>query len=204
MLRNRIYLGELHFGKLRQPESLHADHRPRPVRTGQAHGDSRAAASPSRSTCWPDSESFAAARAARGLSAMKLPRQNDYRIYRCPSTSPCDHHMTVSADIAERVVVDAAKAALSDVEGRASALESARAAVEALERGAGGAGRRDAVVRHPGPDRRGGRRREAGRDSRPPGTRHRNVSISRATRTTAITVGVDDWDDARPLRSGAT
>jgi site-specific DNA recombinase len=68
------------------------------------------------------------------LSSMRLPGQNDYRVYRCGSTSDCDHHVTISAEIAEDVVTVAVRAALADAEGRASMAESAQDATRALER----------------------------------------------------------------------
>jgi Recombinase zinc beta ribbon domain len=67
------------------------------------------------------------------LCAMKLPRQNDYPIYRCPSTSDCPRHVTISAVIAETVVSDAVRAALSDAVGRASAMSGVQDAERALE-----------------------------------------------------------------------
>src|SRR5207302_4740336 len=51
------------------------------------------------------------------LGSMKLPKQDDYPIYRCPSTSDCDHHVTISAVIAEDVVSAAVRDALADAEG---------------------------------------------------------------------------------------
>jgi hypothetical protein len=63
---------------------------------------------------------------------MKLPKQNDYPIYRCPSTSDCSRHVTISAAIAEQVVSDSARAALADVNGRASAQTTIRESEAAL------------------------------------------------------------------------
>ena len=59
---------------------------------------------------------------------MKLPKQGGYPIYRCASTSDCDHHMTISAVIAEEVVVKAARAAIKDIEGRADGQANRRQA----------------------------------------------------------------------------
>jgi hypothetical protein len=63
---------------------------------------------------------------------MKMPRQNDYPIYRCRSTSDCDHRMTISAEIAEQVVSDHVRAALANVHGRASAETNVRSAEQDL------------------------------------------------------------------------
>jgi DNA invertase Pin-like site-specific DNA recombinase len=68
------------------------------------------------------------------LSAMNLPKQNDYPIYRCPSTSDCPKHVTISAEIAEQVVIDAVRAAVGHKQGRASAERNVRDAELALER----------------------------------------------------------------------
>ena len=57
-----------------------------------------------------------------------------YYMYRCPPNGDCSRRVTISAEIAERVVVDAVKAALADVEGRASAESNVREAEVALVR----------------------------------------------------------------------
>ena len=64
---------------------------------------------------------------------MKLPRQDDYPIYRCPSTSDCPRHVTISAEIAEQVVTDAVRQALADAEGKASVTDTVRRAERELE-----------------------------------------------------------------------
>jgi DNA invertase Pin-like site-specific DNA recombinase len=131
MLANRIYLGELHFGKLVnlaacepiierelfdrvQRMFIPRGRKPKSTRLLARLGVLRCGSCGAR------------------LSAMKLPKQNDYPIYRCPSTSDCDHHVTISAVIAERVVVEATRAALRDIEGRADAQANARQAREDL------------------------------------------------------------------------
>jgi DNA invertase Pin-like site-specific DNA recombinase len=139
MLANRVYLGEVHFGKL---VNLHA-HEPIIERElfgrvqrmiiprGRQPGSTRLLARLGVLRCGS---------CGARLGTMKLPQQKDprtgnlgYPIYRCPSSSDCDHHVTISATIAERVVTDAVKAALANAEGRASAAESAQEAVSALE-----------------------------------------------------------------------
>jgi DNA invertase Pin-like site-specific DNA recombinase len=132
MLESRVYLGEIHFG---EHVNLHAhepiiDHdvwervqRIRVPRGPQASSD-RLLARLGVLRCGS---------CGARMAAMKLPRQKDYPIYRCPSTSDCPRHMTIAAEIAERVVTEKVRAALADVEGRASAAESARAATRSLE-----------------------------------------------------------------------
>lgn len=138
MLANRIYLGELHFGK--------KDGKNKPLLN--------------RAACEPIIERELFDRVQRmviprgrqpqstrllarlgvlrcgscgaRLSSMKVPKQNDYPIYRCPSTSDCDHHVTISAVIAEQVVSDSVRTALADVKGRASAEANARGAEDEL------------------------------------------------------------------------
>src|SRR5262249_38053377 len=120
MLASRVYLGEIHFGKL---VNLRA-HEPiidrelwtRTQRMFVPRGPQ------------PDSERLLArlgvlrcGSCGARLGTMKLSRQKNYPIYRCPSQSDCDHHVTISAEIAERVVVDAVRTHLADAEGRASA-----------------------------------------------------------------------------------
>ena len=61
-------------------------------------------------------------------------RSGAYALYRCPPHSTCEQRFTIGAEIVERVVVDAVRAALSDVEGRASAEHRARDASVALDR----------------------------------------------------------------------
>jgi hypothetical protein len=57
-----------------------------------------------------------------------------YRFYRCPEDNDCPDRRAIKADVAEQVVSDAVKAALADVEGRASAETTVREAEAELER----------------------------------------------------------------------
>lgn len=133
MLSSRIYLGEVHFGKL---VNLHAheaiiEHelwrrvQDMVVPRGRRPDSKRLLARLGVLRCGS---------CGARLSSMKLPQQRDYPIYRCPSTSDCEHHVTISAEIAEEVVSRATRDALADVEGRASVAEKAREAAGALER----------------------------------------------------------------------
>ncbi len=132
MLASRVYLGEIHFGKL---VNLHAHE---PIIDRALFGRVQRMVIPRGPQ--PGSERLLArlgvlrcGSCGARLGSMKLPKQNDYPIYRCPSTSDCDHHVTISATIAEDVVTSAVRAALADAEGRASMAESAREAGNAAE-----------------------------------------------------------------------
>ena len=133
MLASRVYLGEVHFGKL---VNLHA-HEPiidrelwnRVQRMVIPRGPQ-----PSSDRLLARLGILRCGSCDARLGTMKLPKQGDYPIYRCPSTSDCDHHMTISAEIVERVVVERVQSILSGVEGRASARASRKAAEDALER----------------------------------------------------------------------
>jgi site-specific DNA recombinase len=143
MLANRIYLGELHFGKLvnlaacepiidrelwGRVNRMVIPRGPRPASTRLLSrlGVLRCGSCGAR------------------LGAMKLPKQGDYPIYRCPSTSDCEHHMTISAVIAEQTITEHVRAALANVEGRASAETNIRNAEHEL---AGAQDALDAAVR---------------------------------------------------------
>ena len=128
MLANRIYLGELHFGKLENLEAcepiIDRDLFDRVQRMVIPRGPQ------------PESKRLLArlgvlrcGSCGGRLSTMRMPQQGeDYAIYRCASTSDCEHHMTISAAIAEDTIVKHVREALADVEGRASAEDSARQA----------------------------------------------------------------------------
>ncbi|MBV9337589.1 MAG: recombinase family protein [Solirubrobacterales bacterium] len=133
MLASRVYLGEVHFGKM---VNLHA-HEPIIERELFARVQRMVVPRGPR----PSSDRLLArlgvlrcGSCGARLGSMKLPRQKDYPIYRCPSTSDCKRHVTISAEIAEKVVSDAVRAALADAEGRASAAENARRAISDLEK----------------------------------------------------------------------
>jgi DNA invertase Pin-like site-specific DNA recombinase len=133
MLASRVYRGQVHFGEHHNPNA----HEPlvdrelweRVQRTviprGRRARSDRLLARLGVLRCGS---------CGARLSAMNLPKQNNYPIYRCPSTSDCPKHVTISAEIAERVVVDAVRAALSNAEGRASIEQGVRDADRALER----------------------------------------------------------------------
>lgn len=131
MLADRIYLGEIHFGTL---VNLHAHeaiidrelwHRvqaKRATRGRKPTGEPRLLSRLGILRCGS---------CGARLSTMRLPRQNDYPIYRCPSTNDCPSHVTISAELAERAVWEQVKALISDAKGTAnSSHDSAQLADE--------------------------------------------------------------------------
>jgi len=124
LLQNRAYLGEIKFGDL---ENLYAHEAIIDVDTFNQVQRKKIARGPQ-----PKSDRLLARlRVLRcgschsPLGTMKLPRQNDYPIYRCGSHNDCDAHVTIAAEIAERWVWDRVKERLANVEGRASADQTA-------------------------------------------------------------------------------
>lgn len=131
MLANRIYLGELHFGKLVNLTACE------PIIDRELWGRVQRTVIPRGPK--PASKRLLArlgvlrcGSCGARLSAMSLPKQGDYPIYRCPSTSDCPRHMTISAAIAEEAVVKHVRESLADVKGRASAEDGARKAEKEL------------------------------------------------------------------------
>ncbi len=119
MLANRIYLGELHFGKLVNPAAcepiIDRELWDRVQRMIVPRGPS-----PASERLLSRLGVLRCGTCGARLSAMKLPKQNNYPIYRCPSTSDCDHHMTISAEIAEKVACEAVEYRLAHREGHTS------------------------------------------------------------------------------------
>jgi hypothetical protein len=58
--------------------------------------------------------------------------RSSYWIYRCPPTGDCQQRVTISAEIAEKKVIEKVRAAIADDEGRASAEANVRDAEAAL------------------------------------------------------------------------
>lgn len=133
MLANRVYLGEVRFGELVNLDA----HEPIVSRDLFARVQ-RMVIPRGRQ---PKSEYLLArlgilrcASCGARLSAMQMPQQGGYRVYRHTSTTDCPHKVTVAAEMVERAVVDAVRSALADVEGRASAEQNVRQALQSLER----------------------------------------------------------------------
>jgi site-specific DNA recombinase len=131
LLKSRVVLGEIRFGKLINPAAHKAivD-----VDTWEAAQRSRAS-SGRRAKSERLLARLDVLRCAGCDGAMTVQASD----YRCPgryraSGTDCSEQTTIKADLVEAVVVDAVKAALADVEGRASAEQTVRDAVNRLER----------------------------------------------------------------------
>jgi site-specific DNA recombinase len=133
MLASRVYLGEVRFGEHVNTEAHEAIieegvwHRVQGMRVprGRQADSKRLLARLGVLRCGS---------CGARLSTMKLPKQNDYPIYRCPSTNDCPKHVTISAEIAERVIWEATQERRSDLQGRASMEQDAQAAAARYER----------------------------------------------------------------------
>jgi DNA invertase Pin-like site-specific DNA recombinase len=137
MLQNRFYRGELHYDGHEPNLTAHdpivpADLFERvsraPKRRGRIGKSDRllACLGVLRCTCG----------GRMSVSAKGNRRPTTEYFYRC--TAPdCRRRLTISAEIAERVVSDAVRAALEDAEGRASVAHSAQEAAQALARAQG-------------------------------------------------------------------
>lgn len=132
LLSSRLLLGEIHFGRL---TNLHA-HEPVVDRD-----------------TWRRAQAVPQQRGARAKSDRLLARlgvlrcgtcgarmvvgsshHGRYPVYRCPPNGDCPRRVAVSAELVERLTVEAVQTALADVEGRASMEQAAMEAEDRLER----------------------------------------------------------------------
>lgn len=130
LLGNRLYLGEVHFGSL---VNLHA-HEPaidrglfervqrQRVSRGRRAKSDRILARLGVLRCEDG---------ARMIVGTQTQHGRRYPFYRCPTTGDCEHRVAISAEVAERVVIEATKERLREVEGRASAESEQRRLDEA-------------------------------------------------------------------------
>lgn len=127
MLLNRLYIGEIHFGQL---VNLHA-HEPvidrglfERVRTrrwtrGRVAKSDRLLARLGVLRC--------GSCGSRLVVGMQRQNGREYPYYRCTPTVDCTRRVTISASMAERVVVEATKERIKGEEGCASAAHDAQA-----------------------------------------------------------------------------
>jgi len=134
MLENRLYLGEIHFGKLVNLKAFDPVV-PRPL--------------------FNRVQRIKAPRGRRAKSDRLLARQGilrhdlcgsrmnvgtqtqngrKYPFYRCPTTGDCPKRVTIGAEIVEGLVIAAVKERLANEEGRASAAQDARRAAAMREK----------------------------------------------------------------------
>lgn len=140
LLSNRIYLGEIHFGKLVNLEAhepiidrdlfervqrvkVPRGRRPQSDRLLARLGILRCG------TCGARMVVGVQTQAQRGGIGRKA-----YPFYRCPPVGDCPRRQTISATTAEEVVVQAVRHELAEVEGKASAEREAREAADRVER----------------------------------------------------------------------
>lgn len=131
LLASPLYLGEIRFGELVNP-AAHEPIVPRQL--------------------WEQVQRVKVARGRRPKSERLLARlgilrcgtcgarmvvgsshYGQYPLYRCIPTSDCERRVSISAELVERVVVEAVKEALADVVGRASVEANAREAEHTAE-----------------------------------------------------------------------
>jgi DNA invertase Pin-like site-specific DNA recombinase len=136
LLGSRVVLGEIHFGDYESNLSAH----PAIVDRDTWLAVQRASVARGRK---PKSERLlarlgvlrCASCGGRMVVGTQTSRGRSYPFYRCGHVrEDCANRVTVSATLVERLVVDAVKEALTDVEGRASAQSNARDAETALQR----------------------------------------------------------------------
>lgn len=133
MLEQRLYLGELHFGNYEpnltaceaiiERDLFDRVQRMKVARGRRGKSDRLLAR-------------LGVLRCANCGGRMSVGTQTQngrsYSFYRCAPTGDCQQRVTIGAEIAERVVTDAVRAALADVEGRASVEDNAREAETGL------------------------------------------------------------------------
>jgi DNA invertase Pin-like site-specific DNA recombinase len=133
LLRNRAYLGEVNFGKLQNleahepiitPEVWKAAQRTKPT-PGRRAKSERLLARLGVLRC---------ASCGRRMS-VSSGHHGTRPLYRCSSHvgDDCPHPVTIAADLVEKIVTDAVRAALAGAEGRASVETNRRDAEHALE-----------------------------------------------------------------------
>ena len=115
-----------------------------------------------------------------------------YPFYRCSPTGDCERRVTISADVAERAVVEAVQYALAGIEGSASIGKGVEAAALELERAQDAL---DAAIRTFAPvmDEPAARERlEQLREARDEAQEH--LDRLSAAQGPAMTVTAGDWD----------
>jgi DNA invertase Pin-like site-specific DNA recombinase len=119
MLKSKIYLGEVHFGKLANLEA----HEPLIDRDlwRQVQGVPRGSRAKSDHLLSRLGILRCGTCGARMVIGTQRQNGRVYPFYRCPPVGDCERRFAISAAIAEQVVIEATQAALVDVVGRAAA-----------------------------------------------------------------------------------
>lgn len=133
MLASRVYLGEIHFGKLVNL-SAHEPIIDRELWNRVQRMMVPRGRQPKSGALLARLNVLRCGSCGARLTAAVMPQQGGYPIYRCPSSSVCARGVVISGRIAEDVVSTTVRDALRDAQGRASMAENAQEAVSALER----------------------------------------------------------------------
>ncbi|HEY1853252.1 MAG TPA: recombinase family protein [Solirubrobacterales bacterium] len=192
MLSNKLYLGEIHFGslvnrkahKLAIPRDLFNRVQKKKASRGRRAKSDRLLARLGLLHC--------GSCGARMVVGTQKQNGRSYPFYRCPPVGDCERRVTIGAEIAEGVIVEATKRRAREVKGEASAAGDARADAEAAERAQANL---DAAIRA-----FAGLEEEAAAVERLAElARIRDEAAAQANRSrdvrSALTIDVDDWDD---------
>jgi DNA invertase Pin-like site-specific DNA recombinase len=192
MLGNRLYVGEIHFGSLVNrrahkpaiPRDLFNRVQKRKVSRGRRAKSERLLARLGVLRCGNCG--------ARMVVGTQTQNGRRYPFYRCPPVGDCERRVTIGAEIAEDVIVEATKRRAQEVKGEASAEGDARADAEAAERAQADL---DAAIRAFA----GLEEESAAVDRLAELARVRDETAAKASHSkdviSALTIDVDDWDD---------
>lgn len=131
MLKSRVYLGEIHWGKHVNLEAHPAIIDRELWERVQRMVVPRGRKSPSRRLL-SRLRVLRCGNCGGLMGAMKVQQNGDYPVYRCPYGNPCPSHLVISATIVEEVVMDAVRRAIANEEGRASMAALTRDAYATL------------------------------------------------------------------------
>jgi DNA invertase Pin-like site-specific DNA recombinase len=143
MLSSRIYIGELRFGEHLKKQHPQLAIVPEDIWNAVQHARSPRGRRPKSERLLSRLGVLRCGTCGARMVVGTANRSN-YWLYRCPPVGDCQRRVTISAEIAESVVVEATKQLLDGISGTASlgsGIEPARAEVERLE------GELDAAVR---------------------------------------------------------
>jgi site-specific DNA recombinase len=191
LLASRIVLGELRFGEIVNPESHPAIVDPATWQAVQRMRSPRGRRAKSERLL----ARLGVLRCGTCGARMVVGSSNHgaYALYRCPPVGDCPRRVTISAELAEEVVVEAVKGLLEGMRGTASIAEGVADAERALEQ----AERElDAAVRaFSGLDdvEAARERLSALRDERDR-KRDRLAELQAAADAATVTVAAGDWD----------
>lgn len=131
LLGNRLYVGEIHFGKL---VNLEADPNPIIPRDlfERVQGARVSRGRRAKSTALLARLGVLRCGSCGSRMVIGTVRAGAYPFYRCPPTGDCAQRVTISAAIVEPMVIEAVKEALADVKGEASMASQAQVAEQEL------------------------------------------------------------------------